>query len=167
MSEQSEALAIAILEAKGNGATGVILHPDAAPAAEEMLGDGTRSTKGEAVDEERGGPTLDPIKALEREARRMAAAGARGRLTADDLDRYLEPVSPYIAPPPLLVSTVVEDLRQTVRVSATGKVTRGVKVPPIGKEQRRHVKDGDRSHVGVHPDITMYWTPEDEDAATV
>ena len=133
------------------------------PVPEELIGDGTHSTKGAAFDEEGRGPTLDPIKAYEREARRMAAAGARGRLTADDLDRFLDPLDVYVAPPALVASTAAKDLRQTVRVTATGKVKRGVKVAPVGKEQRRFVVDGDRIHVGVHPDIKLYWTPEEED----
>lgn len=85
-----------------------------------------------------------------------------------------------------VVRDVAASLRQTVLVTSNrawgvpqeargdllphGTALRGVEVDPqaaraVGVAKPKAVKSGDRRHVGVHPTITAYWAPEEDDSA--
>lgn len=146
-------------------------------------GPDSRSTKGEPAEEWGTGPTLDPLLAYEREGERMRLAGPRG---SSMLNPNWEPAyTPYVAPA-VAQSDSRQRLSQTVRVttevafrpglsdhivdgSIVGVLPRptrpdpivehGIKVPPVGKEQRATAL-GPNLHVKAHPEITLYWDGE-------
>jgi hypothetical protein len=86
-----------------------------------------------------------------------------------------------------VVRDVAAQLRQTVLVTSDrawgvpqeargdllphGTALRGVEVDPqaaraVGVAKPKPIKPGDRRHVGVHPDVALYWSaPEEEPVA--